>query len=104
MSIATPTPVEEPAPPIGWRTWAVVSACYAACVGVVTYPMVTRLSTDLPSIVDPLQHLWLMRWYRTCLAEGLNPLICREVQYPVGAPIGLFSPLHLQTLLFIPIS
>jgi hypothetical protein len=45
-----------------------------------------------------------MRWYRTCLLEGRSPFVCPEVQYPVGAPLGHFSPLQLQALAYLPLS
>lgn len=88
----------------GWRTWAVVLVFYAASVAVATYPMVLHIQSELPSTVDPLQHLTVLRWYKTCLLEGRSPLKCPEIQYPVGAPIGNFSPLHFQALLFVPLS
>ncbi len=89
---------------LGWRTPALVLALYAACLVGATYPFVLHVRTQLPSTVDPLQHLWVMRWYKTCLLEGRSPLRCPELQYPVGAPIGNFSPLHLQSLLYLPLS
>jgi len=45
-----------------------------------------------------------MRWYKHCLFHGQSPLHCEEIQYPVGAPLGNFSPLHFQTLLYVPLS
>src|SRR5262249_20998963 len=65
---------------------------------------VLSLGSDLPEACDALQHLWVMRWYKTCLFEGRWPLLCPEIQHPVGAPLGNFSPLHLQSLLYLPLS
>jgi hypothetical protein len=45
-----------------------------------------------------------MRWYKTCLLEGRSIVLCPEIQYPTGAPLGCFSPLHFQGLLYIPLS
>jgi hypothetical protein len=45
-----------------------------------------------------------MRWYKICLAEGRLPFFCNEIMHPVGVPLGNFSPLHIQTLLYIPLS
>lgn len=89
---------------LGWKTAALVLAFYAACVAIVTYPFVLHLRSRLPSTVDPLQHLWVMRWYKTCLLEGRSPFLCPELQFPVGAPIGNFSPLHIQSLMYLPLS
>jgi hypothetical protein len=45
-----------------------------------------------------------MRWYKTCLLEGRPIFVCPELQYPTGAPLGNFSALQLQALLYIPLS
>ncbi|MEO6812239.1 MAG: hypothetical protein ABI353_24285, partial [Isosphaeraceae bacterium] len=89
----------------GWKTVAVVLAFHAACLAVATYPFITRIRSTFPGgWTDPYQHLWIMRWYKSCLHSGRSPLICPDLQYPVGAPLGLFSPLHYQSLLYIPLS
>jgi hypothetical protein len=87
------------------KTLVGVLACYAACVVAASYPLIRTLGSTLPDTVfDPLQHLWIMRWYRACALEGRWPTFCPEIQYPVGAPLGNFSPLYLQSALFIPLS
>lgn len=92
-------------PRLGWRTPLIAAALYVACVSIATFPVVRTFSTELPgSRLDPLQHLWIMRWYKTCLLEWRSPVICPEIQYPTGAPLGNFSPLHFQALLYLPIS
>ena len=45
-----------------------------------------------------------MRWYKACLLEGRSPLFCSELQYPVGVPLGNFSPLHVQSVLYLAFS
>jgi hypothetical protein len=97
-------PVEPTGGGLRWTTWAIVTALYVVCVSLATWPRILGFGSDLPSPGDPLQHLWIMRWYRTCLLEGRSMVICPEIQYPVGAPLGTFSPLHFQSLLFIPLS
>ncbi len=81
-----------------------VALGYLACLVAATWPACATLSTHLPSLVDPLQHLWVMRWTRACLLAGRTPFFCPDLQYPVGAPLGNFSPLQLQSLLYIPLS
>jgi hypothetical protein len=94
------------APRLGWRTVAVVLAFYAATVVVGSKQRGEwDPTTQFPSfIADALQHTWIMKWYKTCLFEWRSPLICPEIEYPVGAPLGDFSPMHLQALLYLPIS
>ena len=83
-----------------WSPLAVLSA-YILAVLSTTWPFATTFSTRLPSTGDPLQHLWVMRWYKQCLLEWRSPLVCPDLQYPVGAPLGNFSPLHLQSFLYL---
>jgi len=80
-----------------------VSALYTFALGLATYPAVERFGSELAvaDFMDPLQHLWLLRWYRSCLLEARFPLFCPEIQWPLGAPIGLFSPLQAQAVLYL---
>ncbi len=90
---------------LGWKTPLAVLAYYLACLTAATYPAALKLRTELMGgSFDLFQHMWIMRWYRTCLLEGRSIWICPELQYPVGAPLGNFSPLHFQSLLFVPLS
>jgi hypothetical protein len=97
---------QELAPPArpGLNATALVAVFYTFCVSIATWPRVLLFRSSLPSLGDPLQHLWIMRWYRTCLFEGRSPFLCPEIQYPVGGPLGCFSPLQFQALLYIPLS
>jgi hypothetical protein len=80
-------------------------AFYVLCIVVATYPQVWYVGSALPgSLVDPLQHLWIMRWYKACLVQGRLPFFNTEVMYPIGVPMGNFSPLHLQSALYCVIS
>ncbi|RUL85737.1 hypothetical protein [Tautonia sociabilis] len=83
-----------------WHPLAVLGL-YTLAIVAATWPFATTFASRLPSLGDPLQHLWVMRWYRSCLLEGRSPLVCPDLQYPVGAPIGNFSPLHLQSLVYL---
>lgn len=105
---------DGPAPPAspdaapggpGPATWALVTSLYVACVGVATYPHLLAMTEGLPgSLYDPLQHLWIVKFYKSCLLEWRPPVVSPELQFPVGAPLGNFSPLHFQALLFLPLS
>ncbi|MBX6311629.1 MAG: hypothetical protein IRY99_01700 [Isosphaeraceae bacterium] len=89
----------------GIRRIAALLPLYATLIALATFPLLLSLPSTLPgSLTDPLQHLWILRWYKTCLCEGRWPLLCPEIQHPVGAPLGNFSPLHWQALLYLPLS
>src|SRR5579883_916173 len=91
--------------PLGWKSLAVALVFYVACAVLAEYPIVLSIRSKLPSApIDPLQHIWVMRWYKTCLLEGRLPFRCPDLQYPVGAPLGNFSPMHFQSLLYLPLS
>ena len=94
---------DNPRPPRP-RFLLILAAFYAGCLAVATYPYVASFGSALPCAGDPPQHLWIMRWYKSCLIEGKNPLVCPTLQYPVGAALGNFSPLHVPSLIFVPLS
>lgn len=77
---------------------------YTVCVAVATYPMAVSFSSKVPNLGDPLEHLWIMRWYKSCLLDGRSPFCCPELHAPVGVPLGYFPPMQLQTLLYVPLS
>ena len=66
-----------------------VALLYVACITIATYPMIAQLGSRLPTLGDPCEHLWVMRWYKSCLMESRNPFYCPEIQYPVGVPLGV---------------
>jgi hypothetical protein len=92
--------VNAPGRAPGLSFYTILAVVYASALAVATYPMVLHLGTMLPSMADPIQHLWVMRWYLACLTNGQSPLLCTGIQYPTGVEIGLFSPLILQSALF----
>lgn len=58
--------------------------------------------TQLPAtLYDPLQHLWVLRWTAGALQGQHGYQVCPDVAYPAGVSIGNFTPLHLQSLLFL---
>ena len=69
-----------------------------------TWPAFATFGSTLPSIVNPLAHIWTMRWNKDCLLHGRLPFVCPDIQYPVGASLGTLPPMHFQTLLYIPLS
>ncbi len=102
---ATPEVDSTPPSMTPGRRWLAASAVfYLACLTVTTWPAIPRMATDLPSRVDPLAHIWTMRWNKSCLLEGKLPFRCPDIQYPVGAALGTLPPMHFQTLLFVPLS
>jgi hypothetical protein len=98
-------PVLDDAPGLGWRAVLLATIAYVAAVCVTTYPFVLSFTKGIPgSLFDPMHHLWIMRWYKTCLLEWKSPVMCPELQYPVGAPLGNFSTMHMQAILYFPLS
>jgi hypothetical protein len=86
------------------RTIAWITLAYLACLVAATYPRILSLGSRLPTVPDPMTVLWALRWYRTCLLEGRSVFFLPDIQAPVGAPLGLIPPLHLQALMYIPMS
>ncbi len=85
----------------GWRTLLAAAVLYLGTLGAIGVRVFARFTSVLPAtLADPLQHLWILRWYESCLKEGRSPFLAPDVMFPVGAPLGLFSPLHLQALVF----
>ena len=82
--------------------WGLAALGYFLATSVATWPVVTRFGSEIPGeLTDPLEHLWIMRWLRSCLLDGRNPLFCPLIQAPVGVPLGAFPTLHLQTALYL---
>ncbi len=86
------------------KTLSVLTVFYAVAAVLATWPFVLSFKDTLTANGDPSQHLWIMNWNKNCVLQGKSPFFCPDLHYPVGAPLGLFSPLHLQSALFIPLS
>ena len=87
-----------------WQMLAMLTLFYTAAAILATWPFVLTFGDTLPASGDPSQHLWIMNWYKNCLLEWKSPFLCAGLQYPIGAPLGLFSPLYVQTAMFVPLS
>jgi hypothetical protein len=85
----------------GWRALAFAIALYTACVVTATYPRVMTLRTQLPGVADSVTHLWTLRWNKDSLLRGHSPFFNPGIQAPVGSPVGLVPPMHLQTLFYL---
>src|SRR5688500_15387223 len=97
--------MDTPTPRPGRRFYVAATFLYAAAVLGATYPMVLTFASPLPGgSIDPMTHLWTIRWHTPCLLEGRSPFFCEAIQHPVGAPLGYTPPVQLQTLLYIPLS
>lgn len=85
----------------GWRTLLAAAALYLGTLGTIGFRVFARFGSALPATLpDPVQHLWILRWYESCLRAGRLPFLAPDVMFPVGAPLGLFSPLHLQAVVW----
>src|SRR4051794_28519390 len=88
----------------GWKTLAIVGAFYLGCLVVATWPAFATFGSTLPSRVDPLAHIWTMRWNKVRLPHGRPPSASPGLQSRGGASPGPLPPMHFQTLLYIPLS
>ena len=89
---------------IGWKPLALIVAFHAAAVAIATHPAVLRFRSAMAANPDAWVHLWTLRWYKTCLLEGRSLFLCPEIQYPIGTPLGALSPMHFQSLIYLPLS
>jgi len=86
-------------------TLVLVALSYFTGAAVATYPVIRSVGSAIPGdLTDPLEHLWLMRWSKTCLLEGRSPFFCPDLHAPKGVPLGYFPTLHVQTLAYLAIS
>ena len=100
--MSKPVAIGPTAPRRGWLGWGLAGLGYLLMAVLATWPVAAQFGAAIPGeLTDPLEHLWIMRWLRSCLLEGRNPLFCPEIQAPVGVPLGYFPTLHLQTVLYI---
>lgn len=103
--MATPPPQPDQPTRLGPAALLVIAAGYTAALAAATWPFARTFGRQLPGgYCDALTHLWTMRWYRRCLVEGISPFVCDGIQYPVGAHIGTFPPMHAQSVLYFVLS
>jgi hypothetical protein len=101
--MANARPLNERWP--GVRAVSTALALYIVALGLATAPFLQRFGRSLPAgWVDAYQAIWVMKWNRASLLRGEWPRFCPDIHRPTGAPLGLFSPLHLQSLAFVPLS
>jgi hypothetical protein len=85
----------------GWKWLAVAVLAYSACIVAATWPRITTVRTQLPGVSDAVTNLWILRWNKASLLEGSSRYFNPGLQAPVGSPIGLVSPMHFQSLLYL---
>jgi hypothetical protein len=84
----------------GWRACGLTLALHVAGLAVATWPVVLSFPWHVPQNPDVFSGLWVMRWYRSCLLEGRSIFFCPEIQHPVGVPLGCFTPLLVQSVIY----
>jgi hypothetical protein len=84
----------------GWRASGLTLALHLAGLVLATWPLVLTFPFEVPANSDVIGGLWLLRWYRTCLLGGGSVFFCPEIMHPAGVPMGFFTPLYLQSVLF----
>jgi len=90
---------------LGWKTPLAALLFYGLVIAIATYPRINELGSSLPGTrVDPLNHIGVMKWYKSCLLEGKSYLVNPGLQHPTGFPLALNSPMILQAGIFLPLS
>jgi hypothetical protein len=90
----------QPAPSQRRLLGIVIFGIYTLVTLIVTYPLITRLSSGIPGYAhgDQLQKVWSLWFTKRALFEGSNPAYFSTLVYPNG----YFSPIRWSMLL-IPI-
>jgi hypothetical protein len=62
-------PQERTETPTGWEAVAITDAFFILilCVSIATWPRMLGFRSSLRPLLDPLQHPWIMQWYKVCL-------------------------------------
>ena len=106
--IARPISLDDATPfpgPLRISTLVLVAVSYFACIAIATFPAILSVSSAIPGFLgDPLEHLWIMRWYERSLIQNHSPFFCDGLNAPSGVPLGLFPTMHLQTLGYLVLS
>lgn len=77
-----------------------VCVLYVAALILATTPRILNFETDLPTLSDPVTHLWTMRWYRHCLVTWRSPMVHDGLHAPLGFPLGLNPPMQLPLVFY----
>jgi hypothetical protein len=88
----------------GWRAAAATLALHTLALAAATWPVALHFPFWMPVHEDSMGSLWLLHWYKACLFEGRSVWFCPEVMHPAGVPMGFFTPLYVQALIFSAIS
>ena len=89
----------------GVATCGLVLASYVAALAAATWPAARTFgSRVLGEKSDPMMHLWIVRWLRSCLLEGRSPVFNPGVHWPLGVPLGYFPTMTLQSLQYFGLS
>lgn len=84
----------------GWRASGFTLTLHTLGLAVATWPLIRTFPFQMPLHEDSLGSLWLFRWYKACLFEGQSVWFCKEVLHPAGVPMGSYTPMYLQSLIF----
>ncbi|MCI0475849.1 MAG: hypothetical protein L0Y55_06340, partial [Anaerolineales bacterium] len=81
---------------------------YLALALVLTYPLVLHFDTHVPGsetwALDEYSFVWSQWWVRHALVDlGVNPLITRDIFYPIGVNLASFTMLWTNAILGLPI-
>ncbi|MEI7772398.1 MAG: hypothetical protein WCI67_20590, partial [Chloroflexales bacterium] len=90
--------------------WAVALGCAILAGLALTWPLATRLATDLPGgahkdgLEDAYQNVWNLWWTVRALARPTNPLITDRFFFPEGPNLFFHTLSPANTLLAAPVT
>ena len=84
----------------GWRAFGLTMLLQTLGLAIATWPLVLTFPFEMPLHTDTLGSLWVLRWYKACLFEGQSTWFCNEVLHPAGVPMGSYTPLYVQSLIY----
>ena len=85
-----------------------VLALYFLLALALTYPLVLHFDTHVPGsetwALDEYSFVWSQWWIKHALVDlGVNPLVTREIFYPIGVNLASFTMLWTHAILGLPL-
>jgi hypothetical protein len=78
---------------------------YLLLAGVMTWPLLGRLPSQVPMGVNDLwQSYWNLWWWKLSLLQGQSPYFTAMLLHPDGAPLGLHTHSPATMLLTLPVN
>ena len=88
------------------RRTALFALAMAGLGVLMTWPIITRLSTSVPGPPgDNFEYVYKLWWFKTALFDrGTSPFFIQDVFYPFGYPVALSETTLSNTILGLPLT